>query len=185
MKAFLSFVLSATALFCAAQDVAYSSTNGKVHFYSKTPLEDIEAITQKAIFVVYAGSRKVQAKIPMNTFQFSQKLMQEHFNENYVESDKFPYAIFNGTIEENIDLAKDGEYDITIKGTFDLHGVKQERVIKGKLTVKNGEPALGSAAFDVKLADHKIKIPKAVFLNIAEVIKIDLEFTLAKYIPKK
>jgi polyisoprenoid-binding protein YceI len=111
--------------------------------------------------------------------------MQEHFNENYVESDKFPYAVFNGTIVEAIDLTKDGEYNVTIKGTFDLHGVKQERVIKGKLTVKNGEPAFGSAAFDVKLADHKIKIPKTVFLNIAEVIKIDLEFTLAKYIPKK
>jgi polyisoprenoid-binding protein YceI len=185
MRIVLSLVFAAATFLCIAQDAAYSCANGKVHFFSKTPVEDIEATTQKAIFVVYASSKKVQAKIPMNTFEFKQKLMQEHFNENYVESDKYPYATFSGVIVEAIDLTKDGEYHVTIKGTFDLHGVKKEREIKGTITVKNGEPAMGSATFDVKLADHKIKIPKAVFLNIAEVIKIDLEFALARYVPKK
>ena len=85
--------------------------------------------------------------------------MEEHFNENYMESDKYEYSSLDGVIVENIDFTKDGVYDVTIKGTLEIHGVKVEREIKGKLTIKNGVPVNGTAKFDIKLADHKIKIP--------------------------
>jgi polyisoprenoid-binding protein YceI len=84
-------------------------------------------------------------------------------------------------IVENIDFTKDGTYDVTLKGTLDMHGVKQAREIKGKLTIKNGAPVRATATFIVKLVDHKIKIPKAVVMNIAEEIKVDVDFTLEKY----
>ena len=115
------------------------------------------------------------------SFTFKDKLMQEHFNENYMETDKFPSAVLDMMIAENLDFTKDGVYDITLKGTLEMHGVKQEREIKGKLTIANGAPVKAAAVFDVKLADHGIKIPKAVTMNIAEVIKTDVEFVLEKY----
>jgi polyisoprenoid-binding protein YceI len=162
-------------------DNTYTTTSGKVHFFSKTPLEDIEAFTQKAVGVFDTKTKKVQAKIPISTFDFKQKLMQEHFNENYLESDKYPYANLEGFIVEEIDYTKDGVREVTVKGDLTVHGVKKPRDIKVKITVKDGVPVNVVSEFNIQLIDHKIKIPKAVLLNIAEVIKVDLNFDLAKY----
>lgn len=159
----------------------FACKGGKVHFFSKSPIEDIEAISKSAVCVINTITTKVVAKIPVKTFSFKDKLMEEHFNENYLETDIFPNASFDAVIVEKIDFTKDGEYDVTLKGVLDLHGVKQNREIKGKITVKNGQIVKAKADFIVKLADHKIKIPKAVMMNIAEEIKIDLDFDFAPY----
>lgn len=174
---FLLFFVLRTAL---AQD-AFFTQSGKVHFFSKAPIEDIEAWNQKAIVVLYTTTKRVQAKIPIQGFEFKEKLMQEHFNENYLQSDKYPYGSLDATIAEDIDFSKDGIYTITLNGTLDIHGVKKPRTIKAELTIKNGAPQKATANFDVKLAEHKIKIPKVVILNIAEVIKVDVDFDLMKY----
>jgi polyisoprenoid-binding protein YceI len=160
---------------------SYVCKNGKVHFFSSTPLEDIEATQTSAICVFNTQTKMISATIPIKKFDFKQDLMEEHFNENYLESDKYPTATLKGTILENLDFTKDGTYDVTIKGTLEIHGVVQEREIKGKITIKNGAPVNGTAVFDVKLVDHKIKVPQAVFANIAEVIKIDVSFDFVKY----
>lgn len=175
------FIFLFAFIFQAKAQENYITQTGKVHFFSKTPLEDIEATTQKAVGVLYTATKKVQAKIPIQSFEFKQKLMQEHFNENYLESDKFPYANLDAVITNDIDFTKNGVYDLTLKGTLDIHGVKQPREIKCQLTIENGAPKKAVATFDVKLVDHKIKIPKAVLLNIAEVIKVDVDFDLVKY----
>lgn len=181
MLKFLAFMLCIlSSIFVDAQD-NFITQNGKVHFYSKTPLEDIEANTQSAIGVLYTATKKVQAKIPIQSFEFKQKLMQEHFNENYLESDKYPYGNLDATIVENIDFTRNGVYDITISGILDIHGIKKPRDIKAKLTIADGMPKKATATFDIKLVEHKIKIPKAVILNIAEVITVDINFDLVKY----
>lgn len=184
-KLVVSFIGILAAVMLQAQTDKYANTytctNGKIHFFSATPIEDIEAISEKAVCVLNTESRKVYAKVTMTSFSFPKKLMEEHFNENYVESEKYPHAILDAVIAEAIDFTKDGSYDVTLKGTFEVHGVKQDREIKGKLVVKNGQPASATAAFMVKLADHKIKIPKAVVTNIAEEIKVDVDFTFSKY----
>lgn len=159
----------------------YACKTGKIHFFSKSPIEDIEATSKNAVCVINTTTNKVVAKIPVKTFSFSDKLMEEHFNENYLETDIFPNSGFDAVIAEKIDYTKDGVYDVTLKGTLDLHGVKQAREIKGKLTVKNGQVTNATADFMVKLADHKIKIPKAVVMNIAEEIKVDLNFDFETY----
>ena len=117
----------------------------------------------------------------MTSFTFRDKLMQEHFNENYMESDKFPNAVLEGVIQEAIPLEMDGMYEVTIKGSLEMHGVKQEREVKGKLTIAGGVPTLATAKFDVRLADHGIKIPSLVVANIAEVIAVDTELKFEKY----
>lgn len=159
----------------------YVDKTGKAHFFSKTSMEDIEATTTSAVAILNTTTKKVLVKIKNNTFKFKDGLMQEHFNENYMESDKYEYSSLEAVIVENIDLTKDGVYDVTLKGTLDIHGTKVEREIKGKLTIKNGAPVNGTAKFDVRLADHKIKIPSLLGSNIAEVIPVDVEFNYVKY----
>ncbi len=159
----------------------YVAKSGKVHFFSATAMENIEATTNYAVCALNTTSKKVVCKIVITTFKFKDKLMEEHFNENYIESDKYPNGVLEGVIAENIDFTKDGVYDVTVKGTLEMHGVKQEREIKGKLTIKNGAPVNATAKFDVKLADHKIKVPSIVGANIAESIAVDVDFNYEKY----
>ena len=170
---------------CAAQDKyanTYVCSKGTVHFFSKTPLEDIEATSQKAVSVINTANRKVYTTIPVASFEFPNKLMQEHFNENYLETHKFPYAVYDATITEtNLDYSKDTTYRINLSGIMDMHGVKKEQNYTGTLTVKGGEPVAATAEFIITLEDFKIKIPKAVVMNVAETIKVDLSFNYVKY----
>lgn len=181
----LSFLLLALHLCSSAQADRfaniYSTSNGTIHFFASTPVEDIEATSKNVACVINTETKKVSAKVRMTTFDFPQKLMQEHFNENYAESEKYPHATLEAVIISDIDFTKDGTYDVVLKGTLDLHGVKQEREIKGQLTIQNGQPKKAVAVFDIKLEDHKIKIPKAVIAKIAEVVRVDIDFTFEKY----
>lgn len=184
-KSVLSIIGIVAVLLLQAQTDKYANTyactNGKIHMFSATPIEDIDATSEKAVCVLNTESKKVFAKVAMTSFHFPKALMEEHFNENYVESEQYPFGILDAVIVEAIDFTKDGTYDVTLRGTFEVHGVKQQRDIPGKLVIKNGQPASAKAVFMIKLADHKIKIPKAVVTNIAEDIKIDVDFTFSKY----
>ncbi len=162
---------------------AYVCTKGKIHFFSSSALENIEATSNAAICVVNVDTKKVFAKVQQSGFLFHDKLMQEHFNENYMESEKYPYGVLDMAIVEGVDFGKDkdGVFDVTLKGTLEMHGVKHEREIKGKLTMKNGEPVNATGDFMVKLVDHKIKVPSVVGANIAEELKVDFDFNFEKY----
>ncbi|MFN8310897.1 MAG: YceI family protein [Chitinophagales bacterium] len=181
MKRIAILVLLAVQVLLVNAQQQYVAKNGKVHFFSYTPIENIEATTNSAICAMSPTTGKVYVKINTTTFVFRDKLMEEHFNENYMESDRFPNAILDMTIANTIDYTKDGVYDVTLKGTLEMHGVKKEREIKGKLTVKNGEPSEATAEFEVFMADHNIKIPQAVIAKIAESVKVDAHFNFVKY----
>ena len=107
-------------------------------------------------------------------------MMQDHFNSDYMESDKYPKATFRGKIQEHIDVTKNGSFPVTAVGELDVHGVKQNRTIPGKATVNNGVLTLTSE-FMVKCADHHIDIPKIVFHNIAESIQMNITATYTPY----
>ena len=94
-----------------------------------------------------------------------------------MESDKFPKASFSGKIIEHVDFSKDGIYDIRAKGDLDIHGVKQTRIIKGKITVHNGS-LLVNAQFTVPLSDHNISIPSIVSQKIATEIQVQFEASM-------
>jgi len=185
MKLLFPLFLIAAATLISCSDNKYADTylckDGKAHFYASTPFEDISPTSNSALCVLNTRSKKVSAKIAMKSFVFKNGLMQEHFNENYLETDKYPYATFEAQIVEDIDYRKDGVYDVTLKGVFEVHGVKQDREIKGKLTVIGGQPVSATAAFELKLVDHHIKIPTAVVMKIAEVVKVDVDLKFKKY----
>lgn len=150
--------------------------NAKVSLYSKAPLEDIAATTSKGTSVLNAATGDLAFSIPIRSFEFEKSLMQEHFNENYMESDKFPTASFKGKLSDNIDLSKSGTYPVAASGVLEVHGVKQNRTIKGTITNQNGIVTL-SSQFQVLCKDHHIDIPQIVFKKIAESIDIKVSAT--------
>ena len=108
---------------------------------------------------------------------FNSPLQKVHFNENYIESEKFPNAKFRGKIIEDIDFKKDGSYKIRAKGKFSIHGIEQSKTIRCKLFIKGNEIKV-SAEFKVSLEDHGIKIPTIVNKKLAEIINVRIKTTL-------
>jgi polyisoprenoid-binding protein YceI len=172
----LALLLFITSIY--AQDV-FITPNAKVSFHSKTPIEDIDGTSNKVASVLNIKTKQVFFKIQNTTFQFKEKLMQEHFNENYMESDKFPTSDFNGKILDEIDLTKTGSYKVTIVGILNIHGKKKEYKVPGTI-LSNANGMTLTSVFKIKLADHGVEIPTIVFTKIAE--QLDLEIT-ANYKP--
>lgn len=174
----ITFLCMLMLLFSLSETVSaqglYKSKNGKVKFFSEAPLENIEATSEQATSILNAATGEVAFTIPIKSFGFEKSLMQEHFNENYMESDKFPQATFSGKLEGKIDLQSTSEQNLTVKGKLTIHGITQERSIPVTLKVEKDGIA-GFSKFKVKVADHKIEIPSLVFQNIAEIIEVTLQ----------
>ncbi|NEU09054.1 YceI family protein [Flavihumibacter sp. R14] len=171
----LAFVCLTTSKSFAQTDI-FSTNSGAINFFSSAPLEDIEAKNAKAISLINTRNSEIAVRVPIKQFQFRNGLMQEHFNENYMESERYPHATFKGKINEAIDFKKSGTYDVSATGVLNIHGVNQERTLKGRLKIDNSGMTL-ETKFDVLLADHKIKIPQVVFNKIAEKIAVSTSFT--------
>jgi polyisoprenoid-binding protein YceI len=156
----------------------YSVHNGEISFVSNAELELISASSQKLQGIIDASTNQFAFTVPINSFKgFNSELQRIHFNEKYLESDKYPDATFSGKIIEQIDFSKDGTYELRAKGYLDIHGQKQIRIIKSKLVVNRGSISIESS-FKVPLADHNISIPKIVNQKIATEIVINVSATL-------
>lgn len=158
----------------------YMGKSYEVSFFSDGPIEDIRAINKSAQVIMNTAKNEIAIKVTVKGFDFDKELMEEHFNEKYLESDKYPYAIFAGKIKDTIDCRKDGAYKVTVGGKLTIHGVEKERVIQGILTSKNGEILIESK-FNVLLKDHNISIPSVVAQNVAETVEVSIKSTLIEY----
>ncbi|RVU02700.1 YceI family protein [Mucilaginibacter limnophilus] len=154
----------------------YACKNVRITLYSSAPLEDIEAESNAGKSVFNPATGELAFNVAIRSFKFPKSLMQEHFNENYMESDKYPQASFRGKINEKIDVNANGSFPVTVSGVLDVHGVKQNRTVKGTVNVNNGSVSM-SSEFMVRCADHNIEIPKLVFKKIAETIKMTVSAT--------
>lgn len=163
-----------------AQGGMFSTTSGTTSFSASTPLEDIEAENKKSQAILNTANNEIAIRMNMRDFSFPNKLMQEHFNENYMESAKYPTATFSGKIDKAPDYTKDGQYDVSATGKFTVHGVTKQRTINGKLKIEGGKISITSD-FEVPLTDHKIEVPKVVFVKIAQIIKVKAQYILAPY----
>jgi hypothetical protein len=177
-KIALSIVALAISSAMTAQ--IFIAKNCEISFFSSSPLEDIEAVNKACKPIINTATGDVQMKIVISAFQFEKPLMQEHFNENYMESEKFPNAIFKGKINEKVDWAKDGEYKVTVTGKLMIHGVEKERTIDAMIKVKGSE-INSTSKFKIHIADHGIKVPSLYVQNIAEDVEVKLNATLEPY----
>lgn len=171
-KQLFTLLIALSSLTAFGQNV-YSCKSGTISFFSEAPLENIEAKSKNAVAVLNASKNEIVFSVQIKSFQFDKSLMQEHFNENYMESDKFPKAEFKGKFNETVDLSKNGEYKVTCVGKLVVHGVSKERTISGTLKVNNGTVTLISQ-FDIACKDHDIKIPTVVAQKVAEMVKVSV-----------
>jgi hypothetical protein len=179
-KLLITFALIYAANAVSAQSI-YKSKDALITFFSKSPLEDISAKNNQVTSILNINTGEIVFFVPIRGFKFEKDLMETHFNEKYLESDKYPKASLKAKINEKIDYSKDGEYNVTATGTMNIHGVDKNITEKGKLTIKGGEIHL-ECNFVAITADYKIEIPKLVIKNIAE--KIDVK-VIANYIVYK
>ncbi|WP_436516071.1 YceI family protein [Ekhidna sp. To15] len=156
----------------------FKTNSSHIRFFSDAPMEDIEAINESATSILDVASKAIVIVVPIKSFDFKKELMQEHFNENYLESDDFPNATFKGKL---IDWdGSEGVSKVSATGTMEIHGVSKEMTITGDLDFSKNSLKL-STVFNIKLEDHKIKIPKAVFYKIAEEVEVTANFEYAPY----
>ena len=152
----------------------YMSTESSIRFFSSAPLEDIEATNTKGRGVLDSGNGNYAFSVPINAFVFEKALMQEHFNEKYMESDKYPNATFTGSIT---DYKKETSGKVLAKGVMTIHGVQNQVELPGTLTVESNGIKIRSV-FTIRLEDYKIKVPSLLFQNIAEEVEVTVSFQL-------
>lgn len=169
----VSLLITLSAFFFATQAQKVYTKNGNISFFSKTALENISANNNQVSSVLNQPTGDIQFSVIIKAFHFKKALMEEHFNENYMESDKYPKAIFKGSIAEpaKVNFSKDGTYPVIVNGELNMHGVTNKISIPGNIIVKSGVIS-ASSSFQVKLADYKITVPKVVKSNISETIQI-------------
>lgn len=175
-------ITAATIIFGISASFAqiYKTSTGSVVFNSKAS-ETITGTNSAVNAAVDSKTGKVEFSMAINSFQFSKDLMKKHFQETYMESTKFAKSTFAGTITDNskVNYAKDGVYNVTVKGKLTIHGVTKEITTPGKVTIK-GTKATLQADFKVKPADYGIKIPADKVSSIAKEISIAVNCACVK-----
>ena len=159
----------------------YMTKNGFIGFYSHTPMEDIKADNNQVAAVLDAGTGEMVFQVLIKSFHFEKALMEEHFNENYMESEKYPKSTFKGKITNlsSVSFSKNGTYDVTVEGDLTIHNVTNKVSMKGTLEVITGGINANSK-FNISPEDYKIEIPGVV----REKISKNLEVTVSmKYTP--
>jgi hypothetical protein len=161
--------------------------DGNIRFFSQTPVEDIEANNVACQAVLNTETGDIAFQVPMKSFKFKNSLMEEHFHENYLETDKkveragkaeYPNrsSNFQGKMTPNVDLNKPGNYQVKAKGKLRIHSVDVEREFTGTLEVKADRTARLKSTMEVPLVDHKIERPQLMLVKIAEKIRVDVNF---------
>lgn len=174
IKLFIALMCCAGSLFAQTK---LKFADSEVSFYSEAPLEDIAAINKGAIGVIDLKENAFLFRVPIKDFRFDKKLMEEHFNENYMESHKYPNASFRGHLDTPFD-PKGPEYqEVNAIGDLEIHGIKIARKLPLVLQKKDGSWILKST-FNVTLEDHHITIPTVVFNKIAEIIEVKINGAL-------
>jgi hypothetical protein len=172
MKKILFILLAATLPSIVSAQKVYTK-NGNISFFSKTAMENISADNNQVTSVLNQQTGDLQFSVLIKAFHFKKALMEEHFNENYMESDKYPKAVFKGLIADisKVNFSKDGSYPVIVNGELTMHGATNKVTVPGSITIRSGGIS-SSANFNVKLADYRVSVPKLVKDNISETINI-------------
>jgi len=181
---FILLILCTITINVNAQGKFYSKT-ASMSFHAGTSLEDIDAQTNTGTVVMDAQTGKLESNVLIKAFQFKRALMQEHFNENYMESSKYPKATFKGTIKNlsDVNFSKDGTYKVKVEGTMDIHGVQKPLTTDGTITVA-GKNVKVNTNFIIATADYDIKIPGVVSDKIAKEVKVTVNSELQPLVKK-
>lgn len=175
MKKITTLLIILVAAYCNCSAQAHFTKNGSISFFSSTPMEDIKANNNQVISVINTATGDIQFSLLNNAFHFKKALMEEHFNEDYMESAKYPKSTFKGAISNlgSVNFNTDGTYHVTVSGSLTIHGVTKSIAAPGTITVNGGKISAVSK-FKIKPKDYNISIPAAVKNNIAETVELTI-----------
>ena len=177
MKKILLISLTFFSLFSFSQE-KFISRNGQIQFIASTPLEIIDPVNNHVSCILDTENGNLVFQMKMISFKFEKALMEEHFNEKYVESDKFPKSTFVGRVQNWDDFNWNGtEQNIVVKGKITIHGIEKEIIVKGVIETSKSTIFL-SSSFDVIISDFGIEIPRLVRDKISETVKVEVNVTL-------
>jgi flagellar basal body P-ring protein FlgI len=182
MKYYLTLLFIAITCCLSAQE-KYISNNGNIKFYSKTPIENIEATNNQVQCLLNKTNGIIAFKVLIKNFNFKEYAMQEHFNSDFLHSSKYPNATFEGVINNNesIDYSKNGTYAIKVSGKLTIHNITKEVSQMGTLSVKDGKIRLQSN-FNILLKDFGISVPSIYVKKLATTIQVTVDSILEPYI---
>jgi polyisoprenoid-binding protein YceI len=172
------FLLAALSLTVSLSAQKLVSRETYVHFFSETPVEDIEASLKDGVGLINTETKEFVFQVNIQSFTFEKALMQEHFNENYMESTKYPKGLFKGKITGDVNFAKAGAYAVKLAGGMTIHGKEREMTIPATITVTKEGLVVLESTFIVKPADHDVEIPSLVVTKIAKEIEVKVKSTL-------
>ena len=175
---YILFMCLLFASFTNAQD-KFLTKSGTITFFSESPLENIEAKNSQVLSIIATSTGQMAISILMKSFMFEKALMQEHFNENYVESDVYPKATFRGEIL-NFSQITTIASNVKVKGELTIHGESKEITIQATATKTENEIKM-KGEFFIDLADYRVEIPSVVKNNIAKKIKVSFTFNHRTY----
>lgn len=161
----------------------YTTQKGMISFFSTARMEDIEATSKSAGVVVNTDTKEIYVKVVIASFIFKNGLMQEHFNETYMESVRYPTAQFKGIIKDSIDFKKPGIYTVSVTGSLTMHGVTIDRTIPGTVEITPADIKVTSN-FIVPAAAHRIDIPADKISNISPDIHVHIQADCIPYVKK-
>lgn len=174
------FFLLFTA-YCGAQELGeVIARQGEMSFISYTSVERIEAENDQVLSLLDLNSGEIAMSVLMRAFKFEKSLMEEHFNESYVESDLFPNATFKGVIKD-FDAKATGAQTRLVNGFFTLRGIQKPLEFKVIIT-KIGDKISVNGEVEITVKDYNIKIPSLLSPNIAKNIQVTFNFD---YVPFK
>ncbi|MDX1684132.1 MAG: YceI family protein [Saprospiraceae bacterium] len=175
----LTIILSSLILAVHVYGQTYMTQNGTITFFSETPLENIEAINNQVSSAIDLSSGNIEAQALIKAFSFEKALMQQHFNERYLESHTYPKAKFEGKIlnVESLELS-DSPQEVQVEGQLSLHGVTRDLNTTATLQKTGADKIHGESLFYVKPADYEIEIPSGVRQKIAREIEVKIDFDL-------
>ncbi|OJJ16304.1 hypothetical protein BKI52_33975 [marine bacterium AO1-C] len=157
-----------------AQKKIYSTKNSKVTLFLNSTLQPIKATNTAVKSTFNSQTKMVSFLIPVKQFQFNNPILQQPFNETYLEASKYPLSKFEGMVKEPIDFNKTSPQKVTVIGYLNMHGVRKKRIIPATIVVKNRQVITCQSSFDINTNDHKIKIPPALFKDGQKKVKINL-----------
>lgn len=181
MKKYWIVIIFAVGLITNCYSQTYLTKNGMIRLYSEAPLEKIEAFNRTVNVALLAPTGDFFFKVLIKSFNFEKAMMQEHFNDDYMESDKYPEATLLAKVTnlKDINFKKDGTYPATIEGKLTIHGQTQQIKQNGTFEIRNGA-VTAKAKFNVLLADYNIAVPNTLVNNISKSIEITIEVMMTE-----
>ena len=178
----LTLVFSLSVVQLSFSQDKYFTRTGHISFFSEAALENIEAHNHQGTCILNSENGEIALSVLMKGFEFEKALMQEHFNENYVESHKYPKSTFKGKIVnfDRENMRGNGKYHVSVEGELTIHGETNTVTSEGTLEISDGT-ITAQTSFPVTVKDYNIKIPKTVVNNIAEVVEVSVELELKPY----